>query len=87
MVWEPVFGVKFSMQPPGLDCLKLFVISFTRLEGKLILHPGEKYDLVLECIISFEQIKLLICILSTNQGLELEHCREVSQHMFHVLVK
>jgi len=48
MGWEPVFGARFFMQPRGLDYLKLFVISFMRLEGKLILLPGENSDFVFD---------------------------------------
>ena len=46
MVWEQVSGVKFFMPPPGLDCLRLFVISFMKLEGTQTLPQGEIHEFI-----------------------------------------
>ncbi len=41
MALEPVYGARFFMQPPDLDCLRHSVTSCMRLEEPLTSHQGE----------------------------------------------
>jgi len=74
MALELVYGAKFFMQPPDLDCLRHSVTSYMRSEEPLTSHQGEATLSFIE-IFSFVYIFHNIYLKLPLKELVLEHCQ------------